>query len=110
MQGVAASKMLSLPVRTHGIHLGRPVDLLLDAGGRRVVGLEVLCRDGTHGFLPFSVADIRAEEIAVESTLMLLDERTLEYYRARTRRLADANHAEPWVDERGLVHESRAVA
>ena len=56
MRGRAAAELLSLPVRLHGIQLGRPVDALLDARVDRVLGFEVLCGDGAHRFLPFAVA------------------------------------------------------
>ena len=49
---VAADELLRLPVRLHGIQLGRPVDVLLDAEAWRVVGLDVLCGDEVHRFLP----------------------------------------------------------
>jgi len=49
MRGRAASELLSLPVRMHGIQLGTPVDALLDARADRLLGFEVLCGDGAHG-------------------------------------------------------------
>jgi hypothetical protein len=110
MQGISVRTLLSLPVNTHGIRLGRPADVLLDKAGRRVVGLDVVCRDGAHRFLPFSVADVRTDEIQVESALMLLDERALEYYRARTRPLGGAKDVDTWIDEHGVVRATRAAA
>src|SRR5215203_4364651 len=109
MADLAVSALLSLPVRLHGIQLGRPVDVLIDERGERVVGLEVLCGDGARRFLPFAVARIRPDEIAVESALMLLDERDLYYYRARTRRLADTPLADAWIDGRGTVRSRTAA-
>jgi hypothetical protein len=94
----------------HGIHLGRPIDVLLDETGERAVGFELLCGDGAHRFLPFAVADVRDGEIAVASALTLLDEGDLEYYRARTRRLAELGLAEPWIDDDGRVREARTAA
>jgi hypothetical protein len=110
MRALAANELLGLPVRMHGISLGRPVDVLLDEEEARVVGLEVLCGDGTRRFMPFAVGDVRADEVAVDSALMLLDERDLDYYRSRTRRLADTGLVDPWVDEDGRVHEARSAA
>ena len=110
MADFTVSSLLALPVRLHGIQLGRPVDVLVDARGERVVGLEVLCGDGARRFLPFTVARIRPDEIAVESALMLLDERDLEYYRARTRRLADAMLVDARIDERGVLAGARTAA
>jgi hypothetical protein len=108
--GRAASELLSLPVRLHGIPLGRPVEALLDTHADRVLGFEVRCGDGAHRFLPFSVARLRADEIALESVLTLIDERDLDFYRRRSRRLADLGYAEPWIDGDGLVHEARSAA
>ena len=104
------SSLLALPVRMHGIQLGRPVDVLVDERGERVVGLELLCGDGARRFLPFAVAEIRPDEIAVESALMLLDERDLDYYRARTRRLADTPLVDARIDGRGTVRSTRTAA
>jgi hypothetical protein len=80
---IDASTLLRLPVRLRGIELGRPVDLLLDDEATRVIGLEVLCGDGGHRFLPLSAAGIRRDEIEVPSPLLLLDERDLVFYRRR---------------------------
>ena len=110
MEGRAVSEVLSLPVRMHGIGLGTPVDVLLDPDTNRVLGFEILCRDGARRFLPFAVARVRADEIAIESALTLIDERDLEYYRRNARRLADAGYAEPWLDADGGLHEALSAA
>ena len=110
MRLFSVAELLALPVRMHGIQLGRPVDVLLDGRGERVVGLELVCGDGARRFLPFAVGVLRPDEIAVESALMLLDERDLAYYRARTRSLGDARLADPRIDEHGLVHGTRTAA
>ena len=47
---------------------------------------------------------------AVESALMLLDERHLAFYRERARGLVDAGFVEPWVDAEGRVHEAQSAA
>ncbi|MFL5927148.1 MAG: hypothetical protein ACJ77E_09445 [Gaiellaceae bacterium] len=99
-----------MPVRMHGIQLGRPVAALLDPSADRLLGLEILCRDDARRFLPFAVADVRAEEIALESALTLIDERDIEYYRRHARRLADLGYADPWIDEDGYVHEALSAA
>ena len=93
----------------HGIQLGRPVDVLLDAHADRLLGFEVLCGDGARRFLPFSVARLRVDEINLESALTLIDERDVEYYRRNARRLADTGWAEPWIDDHGGVHESASL-
>ena len=110
LRGISVTALLALPVRMHGIHLGRPIDVLLDETGERVVGFELLCGDGAHRFLPFAVAEVRGTEIAVASALTLLDERDLDYYRERTRRLGDLGLAEPWIDDVGRVYEARSAA
>ena len=81
MGSTVSAEALALPVRMHGIGLGRSVELIVDVDVRRVLGFEVRCGDDTHRFLPLAVAHIRAGEIAVASPLTLLDE--LAFYRAR---------------------------
>jgi hypothetical protein len=85
---IRAQELVLLPVRLHGIQLGRPVDVLLDRDDRRVLGLDILCRDGVHRFLPLPVASIRDEELAISSPLVLLEEDELDFYRARSFGLA----------------------
>jgi uncharacterized protein YrrD len=77
-------ELLAMPVRLHGIQLGRPVDLLLDREARRVVGLDVLCGDEVHRFLPLPTAAIGNREIRILSPLVLLEQRELDFYRSRT--------------------------
>jgi hypothetical protein len=110
VRGLVASELLSLPVRLHGIQLGRPVEALLDARADRLLGFEVLCGDGQRRFLPFAVARLQADEIALESALTLIDERDIGYYRRNARRLADAGYDDPWIDEDGVLHEARTAA
>ena len=76
----------------------------------RVLGFEVICGDETHRFLPFSVARIRPDEIAIDSALTLIDERDLDFYRHRSRRLVELGLDEPWIDDDGCVHEARSAA
>jgi uncharacterized protein YrrD len=83
MRERTGGELLALPVRLHGIQLGRPVDLLFDPEARRVVGLDVLCGDEVHRFLPLPTAAVRDEEIRILSPLVLL-ERELDFYRSRT--------------------------
>ena len=105
MRGRAASELLSLPVRMHGIQLGTPIDALVDPHADRLLGFEVLCGDGARRFLPFAVARVEADEIALDSALTLIDERDIAYYRRNSRRLAEAGYEDPWVDENGGIHE-----
>jgi sporulation protein YlmC with PRC-barrel domain len=81
MGSPACGDLLALPVRLHGIDLGRTVDVILDLDVRRVLGLEVRCGDDSHRFLPLAAARVHDGEIAVGSPLTLLDE--LPFYRAR---------------------------
>jgi hypothetical protein len=79
-----AADLLELTVRLHGIALGRPVDLFLDRDDLTVVGLDVLCGDEEHRFLPLAAAKLTDEGIAISSPLVLLDEAQLDFYRSRT--------------------------
>lgn len=63
------------------IRLGVVVDALLDGPVRRLVGLDVLCGDGAHRFLPFPACDVVESHIAVDSALVFL-ERDVDFYRA----------------------------
>ena len=110
MRGRSATELLSLPVRSRGIQLGRAVDALVDPLTHRLVGFEVRCGDDAQRFLPFAVVDLHEDEIAVNSALALIDERNLDFYRSRSRRLADLGYARPWVDDDGVVHEILSAA
>ncbi|MBV8597520.1 MAG: hypothetical protein JO017_01745 [Actinobacteria bacterium] len=77
----SAAEMLGLPVRLHDIRLGRPVDLVLDAAGQRVLGFVVVNGDDAQRFLPFAASQTGDGEIAVASALMLLDD--VGFYRKR---------------------------
>jgi hypothetical protein len=88
MGGRPAEQLLRLPVRLRGIRLGRPVDLLLDLPARRALGLDVLCGDEAHRFLPLAAATPGEDEIGVSSALTLLEETELEFYRVRASSLA----------------------
>lgn len=76
-----ADELLALPVRHNGIELGRPVEVLLDLGAGRALGLEVRCRDDARRFLPLGAARIEAEATELTSPLALLDD--VAFYRAR---------------------------
>jgi uncharacterized protein YrrD len=77
------AELLGLPVRLHGIQVGRPVDLLLDPEAQRAVGLDLLCGDEVHRFLPLSTAAIGADEILILSPFVLLEQHELDFYRSR---------------------------
>jgi hypothetical protein len=74
MGSLSAVDLLGIPVRLHGIFLGRPTDLLLDASARRVLGFVVESGDDQPRFLPFAASQPAEDEIAVASALMLLDD------------------------------------
>ncbi len=84
---MTGSEILHLPVLMHGIQLGRPVDLLVDLDAGRAVGLDVLCGDDEHRFLPLATAAVESEAIEIESALMLLDAAQLAFYRDRAKSL-----------------------
>ena len=84
MKELTGAELLALPLRLHGIQLGRPVDLLLDRETLRTVGLDVLCGDEVHRFLPLPTASVADEEIAILSPLVLLEEDELDFYRSKT--------------------------
>jgi hypothetical protein len=84
MEERTGDELLGLPVRLHGIQLGRPVDLLLDTDAHRAVGLDLLCGDDVHRFLPLPTAAVSGKEIRILSPLVLLEQHELDFYRART--------------------------
>jgi len=84
MRELTGAELLALPVRLHGIKLGRPVDLLLDRDTLRTVGLDVLCGDEVHRFLPLPAASVSDDEIAILSPLVLLEEDEFLFYRSKT--------------------------
>ena len=84
MRERTGDELLRLPVRLHGVQLGRPVDLLLDPNAHRAVGLDLLCGDEMHRFLPLQTAAVGDEEIRILSPFVLLEQRELEFYRSRT--------------------------
>jgi hypothetical protein len=79
-----ADELLALPVRLHGIPLGRPADFLLDRDELKAVGFDVLCGDDVHRFLPLGATNVVVDELAISSPFVLLEEDELEFYRLRT--------------------------
>jgi hypothetical protein len=80
----SAEGVLKLPVRLHGLTLARPVDALLDRDDLKVVGLDVLCGDEEHRFLPLAAATVGDDAISISSPLVLLEDTELSFYRSRT--------------------------
>jgi hypothetical protein len=74
VRGLSADALLHLPVRLHGIDVGRPVDVIMAPGLDRALGLDVLCGDAAHRFLPLSAASIDAKEIRLSSALTLIED------------------------------------
>jgi hypothetical protein len=81
------AELLSKRVVMRGIQLGRVVDVILEESADRPIGLDVLCGDGEHRFLPMATVQIEDGQVEVESPLMLLEREQLDFYRARGRAL-----------------------
>jgi len=75
-------------VQLRGIQLGRPVDVLLHPQEPYALGLDVLCGDDRHLFLPVSAAQVRDGHVEAASSLVLLDLRDDSYYRLESRALS----------------------
>ena len=75
-------------MRLRGIQLGRAVDVLLHPTQARALGVDVLCGDETHRFLPLSAASLGAEALEVDSPFVLLDLPPDSFYRVEARSLA----------------------
>lgn len=80
----SAEQLLRLPVRLAGIHVGHAVDLILDPSQGRALGLDVLCKDELHRFLPLAAADVTDDVIELSSPFALVDDAGFEFYRDRT--------------------------
>ena len=57
-----------------------------------------------------SYVNLYPDELTVESALTLIDEQDLEFYRHRSRPLAQLGYADPWIDDTGGVHEALSAA
>jgi PRC-barrel domain len=84
------AELLSKRVVMRGIELGCVVDVILEESADRPIGLDVLCGDGEHRFLPMATVQIEDGQVEVESPLMLLEREQLDFYRARGRALRSA--------------------
>jgi hypothetical protein len=82
--GLPAEQLLRFPVRLEGIDVGRAVDVILDPGHGRALGLDILCRDEVHRFLPLAAADVDGDVINLSSAFALVDDSGFEFYRRRT--------------------------
>jgi hypothetical protein len=90
---VRGDDLLRRPVRVQGIQIGQAVDLLLHPTEPRALGLDVLCRDDRHRFLPLSAATLHEDRIEAASPLVLLDLREDGFYRREARALGDLRGA-----------------
>ena len=72
-----------------GIQVGHAVDLLLHPTEPKALGLDVLCRDDRHRFLPLSAATLHEDRIEAASPLVLLGLREDGFYRREARALAE---------------------
>jgi hypothetical protein len=71
-----------------GIQLGRAVDVLLHPSLPQALGLDVLCGDEKHRFLPCSAASVHDDHVEAASALVLLDLRDDSFYRREARPLS----------------------
>lgn len=83
-------ELLNRRVVMRGVELGRVVDVILDAQDERVIGVQVLCGDGEHRFLPIVAARLGTDEVEVDSILAMLEPSELDFYRRRGRSLRKA--------------------
>jgi hypothetical protein len=74
MGSLTLTAALQLPVSLNGIQLGRPTDVLLDADAWQALGFVVHCGDESQRFLPFAASQASSEEIAIGSSLLLLED------------------------------------
>jgi hypothetical protein len=87
VSGLTGDELLRRPVRVRGIQLGRPVDVLLHPTEPQALGLDVLCGDDQHRFLPLSAARVGADHVEAASPLVLLDLKEGSFYRDEARSL-----------------------
>lgn len=88
MTHLTGEELLRLPVRVQGVRLGRSVDVLLHPTDPRALGVDVLCRDERHRFLPLAAATVGPRAIEVSSALVLLDLGDDSVYRLEARPLS----------------------
>lgn len=110
MNGGRVSEALIGPVCIRGIQVGEPLDVLFDAELRSVIGLEVVCRDGVHRFLPWSVGEPSADGVSISFSLALLDRPQLEYYREHALTLSRLRRLPVETAEASLAVEDVVVS
>jgi hypothetical protein len=104
---LSAEQLLRLPVRLAGIHVGHAVDLILDAQHGRALGLDVLCKDDLHRFLPLAAADVADGVIELSSPFALIDDAGFEFYRDRTSslRMLKGRHVARGGNDLGAIRD-----
>jgi hypothetical protein len=85
-RGLRAGALLRRPVVFRDIRLGTVVEVIFDRDVSRILGLDVLCGDGSRRFLSLAACEVEGSLIRVESALVLVAEE-LEFYRNRGRAL-----------------------
>jgi hypothetical protein len=100
--GLSGEELLRFPVRVDGMDVGRAVDLIVDPHTRRALGIDVLCRDDVHRFLPLAAADVGADEIRLSSAFALVDDAGFDFYRGRASSLRRLKGAEVARDGRNV--------
>ena len=104
MRGLTGDELLRRPVQLRGIQLGRPVDVLLHPQEPQALGLDVLCGDERHRFLPVSAAEVREDHVEAASPLVLLDLRDDSYYRREARSLGSMRGSYPKSSYTRSIH------
>jgi hypothetical protein len=106
-----ASAFVGLPVRLHGIQLGRIADVLLDPEGRRALGFDVRCGDDASRFLPWVAVKEFGPELTIDSALPLLAD--VAFYRRRAhsfRSLVEGARADEQVRDFVLAADGAVTA
>lgn len=94
MRAASAETLLNLPVRAGDIELGRSADVILDPSTHRILGLDVLCGDGSHRYVPLAAASVRPGWIEIASPLHMLDLDETSFYRREATTLRTARDQE----------------
>jgi hypothetical protein len=105
VRGLSADAILHLPVRLNGIDVGRPVDVIMAPGLDRALGLDVLCGDAAHRFLPLSAARIDAQQITLSSALTLMDDASYYVRRGAGYRAARGHEVEQKGQRLGVLRD-----
>jgi hypothetical protein len=105
---LSAEELLRFPVRLDGIDIGRAVDLIVDPQQQRALGLDVLCGDDVHRFLPLAAAEVGPDEIRVSTPFALMDGVGLEFYREWTSslRALKGTHVERRGRDLGTIRDA----